>query len=666
MKIGLVLIISYICVILILLYQYLSMAQKKQAQVETLFDDRFLESYTGPNLIKDPKVAVMELIANAWDAGASKVIIQWPATDGAKFSIVDNGHGMTETQFKSRYTKIAYNRVNEQGPMALIPEDNKGAIMAARPAFGRNGIGRFGAFAFGEQFYIRTWCNNTFITYSSKINTKTNLPVFTLIEDGDETGHGTEIYVEHARKPFYSNTDIRREIGMRFLVDPNFEVVVDNERVTFEDVPNDHIQELTVDVDSIGIIKIKIIDIQDTDKTTQLHGVVWNVNNRLVGECSWKGNGLSDFIDGRREYAKRYVFIIEADCWTDAVMPDWTAFIPNNEKYNKVLDKATEAIKSFIIDLSKSYRQKTFAEIEKSNKAALEKISYVSREKWETFIQTVQEECPSISDKDLAKLGDILVTLEKSQSKYTLLQYLSEATSDQLDNLTQLFSKWDIDVAKIVLDEVEYRMTLLEKLKQRIHNEETDEVHDLQPLFHRGLWIFGPEYETIEYTSNQGMTTVIQEIFGVKAQKGSLNRPDFVVLPDGTVGFYGYDRFDDEGGEIGIERLTIVELKKPRIPISDEQRDQAWKYVKELKQKGLIKPFTKVMCYVLGSEVDSLVGTRTEDDGRITILPLDYDTVIRRANSRLLKLYDKIKHAPFLKDTRINEYLKMKPKTLFD
>ena len=72
------------------------------------------------------------------------------------------------------------------------------------------------------------------------------------------------------------------------------------------------------------------------------------------------------------------------------------------------------------------------------------------------------------------------------------------------------------------------------------------------------------------------------------------------------------------------------------------------------------------MCYVLGSEVDSLVGTRTEDDGRITILPLDYDTVIRRANSRLLKLYDKIKHAPFLKDTRINEYLKMKPKTLFD
>ncbi|WP_099463882.1 hypothetical protein [Parabacteroides provencensis] len=226
-------------------------------------------------------------------------------------------------------------------------------------------------------------------------------------------------------------------------------------------------------------------------------------------------------------------------------------------------------------------------------------------------------------------------------------------------------SKWDIDIAKIVLDEVEYRMTLLEKLQQRILTEKTDEVHDLQPLFHRGLWIFGPEYETIEYTSNQGMTTVIQELFGAKSVAGSKNRPDFAVLTDGTVGFYGYDRYDDNGGEIGIDRLTIVELKKPKLPIGDEQRDQAWKYVKELKQKGLIKSFTKVMCYVLGTEVEDYIGERTEDNGNVVIRPLDYDTIIRRANSRLLKLYEKIKAAPFLKETRINEYLKSKPKELF-
>lgn len=33
-----------------------------------LFDDRFLESFVGKGIISDPKIAIIELIANAWDA----------------------------------------------------------------------------------------------------------------------------------------------------------------------------------------------------------------------------------------------------------------------------------------------------------------------------------------------------------------------------------------------------------------------------------------------------------------------------------------------------------------------------------------------------------------------------------------------------------------------
>lgn len=659
---ALSIIYAYLCKVYIFVRK---MAKKKQIQVETLFDDRFLESYIGTNIIKDYKVAIMELIANAWDAGATEVRVQWPMKDGDNFYIIDNGHGMTESQFMTRYAKFAYNRSKELGKFAIIPSDNQQYIKSHRPAFGRNGKGRFGALAFGEPYFIKTWCNNKQITYQSKIDIKSNLPSFTKIKEETRDGHGTEIFVEKVIKPNIGNLEIRQEIGMRFLVDPNFKVYINNEIVTFSDVPDSCIDTINVDIENLGTILVKVIDTQDTDKTTQLHGIAWNVNNRMVGECTWKYPGLSDFIDGRREYAKRYVFIIQADCLSESIAADWTSFLSYDKKYIKAEDEVIKSIKSYIIGLSKNNRQKTFKEIESSNQRILNKISYVSREKWETFIQTVQEECPSISEKDLDKLGNILVNLEQSQSKYSLLKYLSEASTQELDDLTNIMSKWDIDIAKIVLDEVEYRMTLLEKLQQRILTEKTDEVHDLQPLFHRGLWIFGPEYETIEYTSNQGMTTVIQELFGAKGVAGSKNRPDFAVLTDGTVGFYGYDRYDDNGGEIGIDRLTIVELKKPKLPIGDEQRDQAWKYVKELKQKGLIKSFTKVMCYVLGTEVEDYIGERTEDNGNVVIRPLDYDTIIRRANSRLLKLYEKIKAAPFLKETRINEYLKSKPKELF-
>ena len=640
------------------------MSRKKQTQIETLFDDRFLESYAGANLMKDPKVAIMELIANSWDAGATNVTILWPEKHGDKFSILDNGHGMTKKQFQNRFAKFSYNRIDEQGINAFIPDDNKDIIKSIRPAFGRNGKGRFGAFAFGDNFNVRTWQNGKMEMYACKIGTN-NLPKFSHIETTSKNGHGTEIFIDNAKAPCIDSEAIRKEIGLRFLVDPNFEVLLNGERITFEDIPDTNLNSINLSIDGVGDVLIKVIDTQDADRTTQLHGIAWNVKNRLVGECSWKQSELNEFIDGRREYAKRYVFIIYADCLTDAVMPDWTAFIPNNSDYNKVASEVNKAIKAYILDLSKNNRSKVFNEIETKNQNTLQSISYVSREKWETFIKTVQEECPSISDKDLTKLGGILANLEQSQSKYTLLNYLSEATTDQLDSMVQVFEKWNIDIAKIVLDEVEYRMTLLEKLRQRVITEQTDEVHELQPLFHRGLWIFGPEYETIEYTSNQGMTTVIQELFGDKTQVGSSNRPDFAILSDSSVGLYGYDRYDDNGGEIGIDRLTIVELKKPKIPISDDQQNQAWKYVKELKQKGLIKSFTKVVCYVLGSEVDPMIGDRTEDNGKVKIIPLDYETVIRRANSRLLKLYDKIKTAPFLEQTRISEYLKTKNSKLF-
>lgn len=60
-----------------------------------LFDDRFLDKYAGPN-ISDPAVAIVELVANAWDAYATKVDIVWPKrSQNLSLLITDNGKCMT-------------------------------------------------------------------------------------------------------------------------------------------------------------------------------------------------------------------------------------------------------------------------------------------------------------------------------------------------------------------------------------------------------------------------------------------------------------------------------------------------------------------------------------------------------------------------------------------
>lgn len=102
-------------------------------------------------------------------------------------------------------------------------------------------------------------------------------------------------------------------------------------------------------------------------------------------------------------------------------------------------------------------------------------------------------------------------------------------------------------------------------------------------------------------------------------------------LPDGnsSIGAYSVPRFsDDDGGEAGIGKLVIVELKKPGIAIGSEQKDQCWKYVKEFKSKGAIANDTDVICFVLGSSIDPLENSDRKED-RTIIRPLTYDTVSR-------------------------------------
>lgn len=42
-----------------------------------LFAPRFLEKHVGTRILKSPKTAIIELVANAWDAGATTVEVSW-------------------------------------------------------------------------------------------------------------------------------------------------------------------------------------------------------------------------------------------------------------------------------------------------------------------------------------------------------------------------------------------------------------------------------------------------------------------------------------------------------------------------------------------------------------------------------------------------------------
>lgn len=639
-----------------------------------IYEDRFLETYTGTKILQDEVTAIVELIANSWDAWATEVNISWPDGVGIReFSIRDNGSGMTAEEFLQRWSTLSFDRRKHLGEYAISPSDIDVSKMPKRYAYGRNGKGRFSGFCFGSEYFVETCKNGQMNRY--KVSRGDQTPFVIKLEQTKETdNHGTRIYCSQSKQRIFNQEEIGSEIGMRFLTDPNFKVSVNGTKIDFSNIDGEHITKETIVIDDATTpVELIIIDTQKTDRTTKQHGVAWHVGGRLVGDCSWKGMGRDKLIDGRRIAAKRYQFIVKADCFSDtcAIKDDWSGFDRDNEAFEKIAEPVYDKINEYMLRVSEDDRKDTYSKAVNKNRTKLETVGPAGRERWKSFVQQAQESCPSIKEQDIVKLSEIVANLEQAKTKYALVHKLADLEPEQLDDLDQILDEWTLDIAKEVLDEIGRRLKLVEEIRRKVFDKDTKEVQELQPLFKEGLWIFGPEFETIEYTSNEGMTHVIQDLFGKKNVKGSRNRPDFAILPQGTAGLYSYPKYEDEtGAEIGTDRLVIIELKKPGINISTDEKAQCWKYVLELYQKGLLDDSSKVVCYVLGQKIDPQeCSKRTEKDGQVVIQPLDFGTVLTRAESRLLKLQDRVKNAPFLqsKKDEIERFLQPvdEEKTLF-
>lgn len=603
----------------------------------SLFEEDYLIRTLG-TLVHSPEIALTELVANAWDAGATTVDIYIPEDYNQKLIIEDNGTGLTEKLFKERWMKLGYNRIKHQGKSVIFPPNVDGK----RLAYGRNGVGRHGLLCFDKEYTVITNAEGNKSTFVITTQDETHPFVIkeSYFDKSDAFGTRLEVIVT---KNLPNPDKILRIISARFLHDPKFIVSINRQTVQLEQ-HSGLIDTTEIDVKENIKLIAHFIDSQKSARSTLYQGIAFWQSNRLVGEPSWiLGNEV--FIDGRTKFAKRYTVVIQTNDLAEFIYEDWTGF-KKVETMEKVYKKVFEYVNKMFAEIAEDTIEETKQQIKSDFHVELSQLTPLAKYEVNEAIESITIAHPTAKPESISIAVEAIINLEKTRTGKELLVRLSKLSEDDINGLNTLLENWSIRDALSVLDEIDNRISVIEAIRKLSGDENVDQLHVLHPLVTNARWLFGPEYESAEYASNRQLQNAVQIIFKTEIQKDVFNnhrkRPDIVVLSNATISVTGTEMFDSDSRLSNVNRILIIELKKGGSKLSRIERNQAMSYVEDFINAGNIIGNPSIDCYVIGKTFSEKVelNVKVGDRGKVSVST--FDQLVDTAEKRLFGLRQKL------------------------
>jgi hypothetical protein len=610
-----------------------------------LFEEDFVLRTLG-KIGHDYETALTELVANAWDAGAARVNVIIPSDVNGILTVEDDGHGMTPSQFRSRWMKLGYNRTKNQGNGVQFPPER---ATWRRKAFGRNGIGRHGLLCFADRYTVETWVDGILTTFV--VSTKNEQSPFHIEHEasGRRPGHGTRLSVEINRHLPKSEA-IRTVLSARFLHDPQFVVEVNGLSVPLSEHEG-LIETKQLEIEPGLSVTANVVDTTKSARSTRYQGIAFWVNNRLVGEPSW-AVGTTPVIDGRSRFAKRFAIVVQGgDAWASDVEPDWSRFKPTElsaRLFAAVVAYAQEAVNT----LSALFIEENSEDALMRNREEFRTLPIGSKVEVAQFTHDLVKDQPGIHPETLNKAVKALIKLQSARNGMRLLDRLLLLDDKDLDGLDRMLEQWSVQDALVVLDEIDARLSVIAAIEKLAHDATTDELHTLHPLVTQARWLFGPEFDSSEYASNSTLRTVAVRVFKAMKQDTTFrkpkNRPDLVILRDATLSVVGTETFDSSTDHLAsVRHVLLIELKKGRSTIDRQEVFQAEGYIQDFMTDGALAGAPFFHAYVVGHAIAKglapsrdIKGNGGEIIARVTATT--YSQLTDTANRRLHGLKESI------------------------
>lgn len=210
-----------------------------------------LKNIIGKDLISDKYIAIFELVKNAYDAGAKKVVVSFyeDKSDGNIIRIVDDGKGMDYNDIINKWLFVAYSEKNKRNQKPDYRDELK------REYAGAKGVGRFSCDRLGSKLQLVTTKKGDKVSHVVDVDWNSfekndtdefiNIPVTYSTTNSKEDECGTAIIIKDLREKWDRDAFLKLRRSLMKLISPEIENS-ENPFDIFLDVPSENKSDAVV------------------------------------------------------------------------------------------------------------------------------------------------------------------------------------------------------------------------------------------------------------------------------------------------------------------------------------------------------------------------------------------------------------------------------------
>ncbi len=611
--------------------------------------------HLGVQMYKRRDVAIAELVANSWDAGAKNVYITVPKPEdyypaSSAITITDDGAGMDEDQVQDEYLVVGRNRRRAGSDR-----------VQGRRVMGRKGIGKLAGFGIASKMTIVTWKEGESTQLTLDLNDLKReagqtaiVPIEGLIGPAptDAYANGTRVILTDLKHKTALDLDgLRQALARRFSrtargemrvfvngepvgepaldLEARYPVDGEYERATLADgseVQYYYAFSRTV----IQSSQLRGFTVYVREKTAQAPPFFFNVEGTASGQHGTRyltGVIVADFLDEGTDDESDLIS-------TDRQEIDW-----EDERVTPFYEWGGELTRRVLREWANRKAKQTERQVLEDPKLRdrIERLDPPSRQQALKLIGELGKADPS--PERTPYLVDALVRAYEYRHFHDVVQSIEAAGDDpeQLQILLSCLSDWKVMESRAILEIVKGRIDIIDKFHSLIVNNapETrsklspDNMHDMLGEF---PWLLNPEWQVLSEEKRISTQLRAWNADDVRAEDERL-RYDFLALSDD-------------------HQLVVIEIKRSEHAVTLEELQRLERYRERLRKA---RQYVH-MIMICGGNLDVSDETRRNweerEDGDILTWSQIYEKTSRYYEHYRAVLEGEIEHDDFARKER--------------